>query len=191
MRSSTQTNAVGDGANLMTSKESSKDYFDWLCTHIKYPDNNKSYSELLEVLHEREFVWVIGNDDNRIQDGRDLKRRYFHSKHHANSENQPISVLEVLIGISNRLAFLIDSDAPSCAWELIENLRFHRFSRPVYPYQIDIINETLDKLIWRTYKPNGIGSFFPLRHSKQDQTQVEIWYQMTAYIEENYYPRDS
>jgi hypothetical protein len=44
--------------------------------------------------------------------------------------------------------------------------------------------EILDAVIWRTYLPNGQGGFFPLIDFEEDQTQVELWYQMSAFIRE-------
>jgi hypothetical protein len=44
------------------------------------------------------------------------------------------------------------------------------------------IDDILTRLIERTYKPNGEGGFFPLPQTDEDQTKVEIWYQMSAYI---------
>jgi hypothetical protein len=46
------------------------------------------------------------------------------------------------------------------------------------------VNDILYALIWRTYDPDGSGGFFPLLHSKKDQRQIEIWYQMHAYVRE-------
>ena len=47
------------------------------------------------------------------------------------------------------------------------------------------IDDILDTLIWRTYEYDGIGGFFPLTNAEEDQTKVEIWYQMAAYINEH------
>ena len=49
------------------------------------------------------------------------------------------------------------------------------------------IDEILNKFIDRTYRASGYGGLFPLRHSKEDQRKVEIWYQMAAYLIENGY----
>jgi len=39
-------------------------------------------------------------------------------------------------------------------------------------------------LIWRDYHADGRGGFFPLTNPDTDQTKVEIWYQMNAYVTE-------
>jgi hypothetical protein len=46
------------------------------------------------------------------------------------------------------------------------------------------VEEILYALIWRTYDPDGVGGFFPLAWPKEDQTKIEIWYQMNAYAKE-------
>jgi hypothetical protein len=38
----------------------------------------------------------------------------------------------------------------------------------------------------REYFPSGKGGLFPLENPREDQTKVEIWYQMHAYVMENY-----
>ena len=38
----------------------------------------------------------------------------------------------------------------------------------------------------RTYSYDGEGGLFPLRNPDYDQRDAEIWYQMQAYLEENY-----
>ena len=41
-------------------------------------------------------------------------------------------------------------------------------------------------MLAREYSDNGHGGLFPLKNPKKDQRKVEIWYQMTEYINENY-----
>ena len=38
--------------------------------------NGKSYTGLFEALHNFEFHWTIPHDDNRMQDGLDLRYEY-------------------------------------------------------------------------------------------------------------------
>jgi hypothetical protein len=176
----------------MTSKFQTRAYFHWLETHIRIPDNGRSYDGLLEVMYLREFVWVVGNDENRIADGRDLRLSYLDSlsvddhEYDKARREDPVSFLEVLIGLSIRAAFITDSDAKEWAWKLIENLGLHRMSDDELSEEnIDRIHDVLDTVIFRTYQEDGSGGFFPLILSNNDQTTIEIWYQMAAYVEEN------
>jgi hypothetical protein len=176
---------------MTTSKFQTKAYFRWLCSHIQIPDNGRTYDGMLEIMYHKEFVWVIGNDENRIEDGRDLRRFYLDSLHEKEGRDyeslhiDPVSFLEVLIGLSARIAFMVDGDSREWAWKLIENLRLHRLSDQLTERDADKIHDVLDTVIWRTYEINGWGGFFPLTLSDEDQTKVEIWYQMAAYVEEN------
>ena len=43
-------------------------YLGWLGSLIKFPDGRR-YEHLLVILLNKEFVWLIANDDNRIADG--------------------------------------------------------------------------------------------------------------------------
>jgi hypothetical protein len=163
-------------------------YFDWLCTLIRFPNDGHTYLGLMQIMHAKEFVWIVGNDDNRLSDGRDLRVYYINAGLDIGDpqfkNNGPVSVLEVLIGLSSRLAFLMDGNSKVWAWQLVENLGLHKKFDPIDQATEDAINEILDNLIWRTYEYDGSGGFFPLRFPEKDQTKVEIWYQMAAWIEE-------
>jgi hypothetical protein len=137
---------------------------------------------MLERLHSRDFVWIIPNDDNRVQDGKDLRLDFAGPARRMLKEG--VSILEVLVGLSRRLEFVADGDARVWAWTLIENLELHKIKDPLTPEKVDRIDDILDTLMWRTYLHDGTGGFFPLAWPKEDQTQVEIWYQMNAYVNE-------
>jgi hypothetical protein len=42
----------------------------------------------------------------------------------------------------------------------------------------------MERCVWRTYEPNGVGGFFPLENPNEDQREVELWYQMSAYVDD-------
>jgi hypothetical protein len=93
-------------------------------------------------------------------------------------------MLEVLVGLSRRCAFIGGGYAPFWAWKLLENLRLHKASDPLTGRKADRVDEILETLIWRTYDRSGQGGFFPLRESTEDQTKTELWVQMNMYINE-------
>jgi hypothetical protein len=142
-------------------------------------------------MHDKEFIWVVGNDDNRIADGRDLRVSYLRSLGIENERDyesmhiDPVSFLEVLIGLSIRVAFLVSEEENEWAWNLIKNLNLDRMWDPLTPRKVDKIHERLDAVIWRTYSITGDGGFFPLVLPGSDQRNEEIWDQMLLYIEEN------
>jgi hypothetical protein len=97
---------------------------------------------------------------------------------------QGATALEVLIALSRRVAFNAGGEPEVWAWKLLKNLRLHKATDPFTPEKANRVDEVLYALIWRTYKPNGQGGFFPLQWDPEDQTKVEIWYQMNKYVAE-------
>lgn len=163
-------------------------YFEWLISQIEIPKIiRKTFYELFFRLHETEFIWIVDGDDNRVQDAKDLRLEfanksadYFHEL-----EFKPyISILEVMIALSRKLEFIAGGQAPGWVWRLIDNLELDHFSDPLTRNKISRLDDILERLIWRTYKRDGYGGFFPLISPKEDQTKVELWYQMNAYVNE-------
>lgn len=163
-------------------------YFNWLKRQIRIPNRRTSgltYNELFHILHEREFQWTVPNDDNREKDALELRVEFFGEAGH--EFRRGISILEIMIGLSRRLAFMTDGDARNWAWQLIVNLGFDWMPDPLTTRKQNKIIDALDALIWRQYQRNGMGGFFPLAYPVEDQTKVEIWYQMHAFLNEQLY----
>ena len=157
------------------------DYWDWLIKQIRIPPNTKSYNDLFDQMHQMEFVWMVPNDDNRLQDGLDLRGEFLRGKPNT-LDVEGVTFLEVLVALSRRVAFTAGGDADFWAWRLIKNLRLNKMSDPLTEANVNRIGDILYSVIWRTYQRNGQGGFFPLVHTMEDQTKVEIWYQMNAYV---------
>jgi hypothetical protein len=163
-----------------------QDYFLWLCDHVNIPEDAGDFETTLKVMFSTEFVWVVGNDENRIADGRDLRSAYLAERDmEAIPYVEPVKFLEVLIGISERVQFLVDEPAADWAWKLMRNIGLGGFHDPLTGREVRKVMGILEKVIWRRYNPDGSGGFFPLTSPKNDQRMVEIWYQMSAYINEN------
>lgn len=165
-------------------KVTPKLYFYWLCGQIKTPGESSRW-DLLSEIHNKPFAWSVPNDDNRVSDAIELRREFFKEMLPEAQDTTPVaSVLEVIVALSRRLSFNGDGPADKWAWQLIANLELHKrkFLDPLTPRKQDEISDILDRMIWRTYEPSGQGGLFPLAFPRQDQTQVELWYQMNAYI---------
>jgi len=163
-------------------KEVDYAYYEWLIAQIATPNNGKTYHQLFDRLHQTEFVWLVPNDDNRVADGKEL-RGEFSQYERVILPFEGVSVLEVIISLSRRVAFISDrGDAHIWAWKLIKNLRMNRMSDPLSTGNMNRIDDILQVMIWRAYRPDGVGGFFPLDYPREDQTKIEIWYQMNAYI---------
>jgi hypothetical protein len=159
------------------------EYYDWLISKIKLPPN-KSFNSLFDMMHSREFVWLVPNDDNRIEDALELRPEFLDERN-KKLDLGGATVLEVVVSLSRRASFTGGHSPEHWAWKLIKNLRLDKEFDPLSFENMARINDILETLIWRTYRKNGQGGFFPLKHPEEDQTQVEIWYQMNKYIIES------
>lgn len=119
-------------------------------------------------------------------DGRELRYEFIEEEGltHINEEwlDLGCSMLEMLIGLSRRLAFDTTGEARAWFWHLVHNIGLGHLTDAVHPYPTREVQRILDTVIWRTYQPDGQGGLFPLKHAEQDQTKVEIWYQLAAYL---------
>jgi hypothetical protein len=144
---------------------------------------------LLAQLHSKEFVWTIPNDDNRLHDAADM-RQQFSEEYEVDPRELlltvPISVLEIIVVLSRKIEFNLEGNSREWAWVLIKNMDLDRYSDPVTPRMSDLIDDALETFIWRNYSPSGEGGLFPLRNPPENQTRVELWYQMHAWMDENY-----
>lgn len=167
-------------------------YFVWLYSQVadcRIESPSRTYWGLLQELHRKEFFWFVPNDDNRIEDGRALRYEFMEER---GIEVVDVSIdwmrlgcsmLELLIGLSRRLAFITESEPSGWFWKLIENLSLEEFNDNRLP-RGRVISDILDKVIWRLYKRNGEGGLFPLNRTHNDQRWTEIWYQLNEYLQE-------
>lgn len=166
-------------------------YFTWLCAKVtlinqKHSTPSLTYWTLLRTLHNTEFVWLLSGDDNRAEDGLELRLQFLFE---ADAPDHPewrripnCSMLEMLIAFSRRTAFTTGDTAEFWFWEFMDNLGFKECNdgSGVRPEDIE---EVLQQVIWRTYDHRGVGGIFPLNHSTgKDQREVEIWYQFCDYL---------
>jgi hypothetical protein len=175
----------------MSKHPLAEDYLRWLAsqTRDEQDGRGKEYWDLLSIMFEKEFVEdrLVPNDDNRLADGLELRKEFCYAQHirvDGLRRLGPCSFLEVLVGLSRRLAFAASGTAPGWAWQLMCNLELDKMSDPLTRRKVQRVDEILDRVIWRTYAPDGSGGFFPLAWPDEDQTQKELWYQMAAYIDE-------
>ena len=167
-------------------------YFQWLYRQVasdRLKNPARTYWSLFRHLYTKEFVWLIPNDDNRIEDGRDLRYEFLDDEGIDEVSREWLelgcSMFELLIGLSRRLAFEAEGQPRGWFWLLLENLQLETYNDDIYMHlDRDDIDETLDRVIWRTYSPDGHGGLFPLNPPRRDQRKVELWYQMSSYIQE-------
>lgn len=169
-------------------------YLQWLSDQVGSLNGNprSSHVEFLHQLFTKEFFWIVANDDNRVDDAIALRYEfvdnYWHGRVPHGWFEMGVSFLEVMIGIARRLAWQTDGEPSEQFWILTQEIGAHPCTDANYrrsPTQMrNRVDAIMNRIIWRTYHPNGKGGFFPLDHAHQDQRHVEIWYQMNAYLRE-------
>jgi hypothetical protein len=144
---------------------------------------------LAVALFRKEFTWFVANDDNRVEDGKELREDFLAetgTERDRGWMEQGCSMLEMLIALSRRCAFETDEDPFQWFWVLVDNLELRPFVDDTFTDDFNVdVDVILDRVINRTYEPDGRGGLFPLRHAKTDQRKAEIWYQMASYLMEN------
>lgn len=163
-------------------------YFNWLCAKVIDIRNfhpSDTYWELFKKLHRTEFIWLIPNDDNRVMDGKELRKEFILQADIPDDPDWrtliPCSILEMLIAFSRRAEFMTDIPSVDWFWEFITNLGLRDFDdgSDLDPEEID---EILYQFVWRTYDGDGLGGMFPIRNPRRNEKDIEIWFQFCEYL---------
>lgn len=166
-------------------------YLTWLYSQVGsiravHPD--RTHWSLIRQLFKKEFVWTVPNDDNRVEDGKDLRYEFMTVNELDELDHEWMSLgcsfLEMLIALSRRLSFEAEGKPSWWFWKLLSNLGIEPYSDSMN-YDALRVDRILDQVIWRRYARDGKGGLFPLRHSRKDQRKIEIWYQLNEYLLEN------
>jgi len=168
------------------------DYFSWLCSQTNTPTSSnrtRTYWSLLGQLHAKPFRWRIARDENRSEDGKQLREEYldtYELEPNSDEPDFPASILEVLIALSRRVSFESYGAPYEWFWVMIENLGLKQYTDAGYtPHVAQEVDDVLENLIERTYGRDGTGGLFPLRTTRMDQRKTEIWYQSQQYLLES------
>lgn len=158
-------------------------YFDWLISQVSSRHNknpSRTYTMLLEQLHRKPFEWSVPNDDNRVEDGLELRYEFLNGPV---DDHDGCTFLEMLLALSRRVAFEEDGAVGDWFWHLMENLELRQYNDETYSEFDQIyIDHILNRVIDRTYDFDGLGGLFPLKEAHQDQRKIELWYQMSSYL---------
>lgn len=180
----------------MTRIEVQNEYFEWMCDLVCDEENLKkvTYHQLMRRLHEIDFEYTIAMDDNRAEDGTDLRYRFAYEKSYSGPmiaaylDDRPCSVLEMMIALSIRCEdrIMCDPDVGDRTgqwfWNMIVNLGLGGMTDA--KFNIEYVDMVIRRFLDRKYRPNGEGGLFTIDRPRQDMRTVEIWYQMSAYLEE-------
>lgn len=177
-----------------------EEYYQWLLDLIGIHRKHNLYFLLIKTLHKKSFYWTVPNDDNRAFEGKNLREQFCEEEGYPylyDDFKGDASLLEVIIGLAYRCESITVDQPDSMKmqewfWLLLSNCGLDNFTDDNYydRWRGQTIYDVIDKIIDRTYERNGQGGFFPLKRSKKDQRKVELWYQMSSYLVENYYTED-
>lgn len=171
-------------------------YLKWLYAHIGNTGTrniSRSHWVFARQLYKKEFVWLVPNDDNRIADGLALRRLFLQECDGVGPdplwETLGCSMLEMLIALAHRLEFITGDPVFDWFWILIENLGLSMRGTSDRQYSAALeteVDDILDRIIWRTYSKTGEGGLFPVPETDQDLRKIELWYQMSAYLADEF-----
>lgn len=177
----------------MNIDDINNDYFEWMYDIIvagRYP-KSISYRKLLMCLHNIEFTWIIPKDENRANDGIDLRYRFSIDREYDEDVSEymtdPCSVLEMMLALAICCEESIMDDpnigdrTQQWFWGMIVSLGLgdmmnSRFDK-VY------VTETIHRFLNRDYRRDGKGGLFTIRDCDYDLRDVEIWYQLCWYLD--------
>lgn len=194
-----------------------ENYFFFLLSLLndsKHKSND--YTKLCSLLHRTPFVVLNPMDDNRVSDAKQLRSKWLSTiyvrderlkEEYAKDINSiPISMFEILVALAIHINdyVLADPDKPELPanlfWNFIDNIvAYGQFGSKYTKASQVLINDkwcdftektmsaSLDRIINRTYHPDGVGGLFPLKDPKINQRKEELWTCCMAYINENYY----
>lgn len=160
-------------------------YFEWLCSKVLDRNSPRLYRRLLMILHNTEFIVEVPADRHRAADGVELRQDFMRESYLPRDplwEELPCSIFELLVAFAQRAAFLTDWPEKKWFWEMMTNLGLDQF-RQVSKSDEPIIKEILDIFVTRSYDRFGRGGLFPMNSTRNDQRQIEIYYQFCEYLE--------
>ena len=169
-----------------------REYFEWMYNLMcsgRY-DDRVTYRKLLAYLHSREFVYTIPRDSNRAIDGIDLRGRYAYDYSEYDRADGyltgPCSTLEMLIALALRCEAIMDNPSKGDRtaqwfWGMIVNLGLGSMTDDRFDeYYVERI---IDRFLDRDYSPDGRGGLFSIPYCDEDLRDIEIWCQMTWYLD--------
>lgn len=177
----------------------------WLKDLIGF--NSDSYFRLINILHNTLFIYDIDRDNNREEDGIELRNDFFNDRFIKlpgpleklmNREfpaywNNRCSVLEMLIALSLRMndeyvGDIEESITDKIFYDLISNLGLENMDDRSLsdPKNEKKVKSIIKRWLTRRFDYSGNGSIFPIKNPSRDQRTIEIWEQMLEYINEQY-----
>lgn len=149
------------------------------------------YLYLCDHLLNTRYIYFVGNDCNRAEDGLSMRVEFEHKHGVINDIDDECTLLEMFV----KLAIRCDEDVmydpeygdrvEKWFWEMLSNLGLTRFNNR--HYDKEAVDYILDGFNNRIYgKKGGEGCAFPVEKPLHDMRTTEIWYQMMWWLNEKY-----
>lgn len=172
-------------------------YFDWMYDKVLgFSSRRINYHKLFRHLNNVPFVYPMDMDQNRANDGVSLRYRFGREEGVAEWKideafgKTKCSILEMMLALAIRCEDNIMSDddygdrTGQWFWSMIVSLGLNgEVDRSYDEDKVDII---LERFVRREYEPNGRGGLFTVERSDVDMREIEIWYQMHLYLQEEF-----
>lgn len=172
------------------------EYFEWLyaLACARRYSTQISFRKLLMRLHRTEFIYSIPYDENRAEDGIDMRRRFIMTNGYEESYDEvidalygPCSVLELIVALAIRCEETIMDDPKlgdrtgQWLWLMVVNLGLGSMTDA--EYDREYVDERLQIFLNREYESNGEGGgLFVVKNCDVDLREVEIWRQLCRYL---------
>lgn len=159
------------------------DYYMWLLDRIDaLRGEHSNYSLLAQQLFSTEYTYAFELEKNRAMAGLNLRKLFAqeYGVYLEDVQSGPCSVLEMIIAISETIAF--DKSAPTSKWFwlIMDNLGLT--SQDDSHYDENYISDVLNVWLFRQYDSCGHGSLFPIPDYDGDVRNMETWDQMNVYL---------
>lgn len=180
----------------MSRAEINYDYFEWLSNLIAKNRFAKeiSYKKLLIFLHNTEFRYSMIRDENRAEDGVELRYRFALSEGYEDDVDYvmevldgPCSVFEMMVALALRCEETIMDDprvgdrTGQWFWGMIVNLGLGYMTDSKFDRRVAEI--AISRFLDREYDQDGRGGLFTVAYCDRDLRTVEIWNQMCWYLD--------
>lgn len=167
-------------------------YFEWLYNKMNLSYSRESsvtsFESLFRCLHSIPFRWTINMDENRAADGIALRKSFYRETGYVDEEelSGPCSVLEMMIALALRCENQI-MDNPLYGdrsrfwfWVMVRNLGIAGQTDDLFNEAR--VTEAVNRFMDHDYDIDGEGSLFYVRNTQKDHRDMEIWAQMSDYL---------
>ena len=177
------------------------DYYQWLvnltCNWCEIYSGLGSYTELMSYLYSRQFTWTMLMDGNRSSDGLETRFRFVEQNDEYTYRDvylyltYPCNVLEMMAALAKRCEDHIMGDPSQTDntgkwfWEMITNMHLERMTDEYFDE--GYVDQVITDLLERNYMPDGDGGLFRISDPNKDMRFVDIWCQLTWYLNEVMY----